>query len=101
MPTFISCNIEHYKTISERTAQFLAVLLLMQEVSGSYLGPDTVYPDYVYRGFHANYEIRPRPLPFISFPIHYSSFITIHQSLVTLSFGAVYSELLRALLNKP
>jgi hypothetical protein len=38
-------------------------------------------------------QIRPLPLPFMSFPIHYP--------LTILSFDAVWSEMLTASLNKP
>jgi hypothetical protein len=60
--------------------EWLTLLLRILEVPGSYLGPETGYPDCVFRGFlqslQANagivYQNRTLRLPSISFPIRHS-----------------------------
>jgi hypothetical protein len=74
--------------------EWWTVLLRIREVPGSNFGLDTGFPDW---DFCSNPQthyvnawiepwIKPRPLPSISLPVHHS--------LITLSFHALFSELL-------
>jgi hypothetical protein len=59
------------------------LMTFIHEVLGSNLGRDAVYPYCGFRGFPHSFrasvgtvfQVRPRPLPYTPFPIHYAMII--------------------------